>query len=604
MLKMMTYQEANSILYTKLIPDEYCICKKTAIDNGADLDAFFTTNSDQTFPNNRLVPVDGISNETQPSSCFLPIDDMTMVFAGYNGDPDKTWHSFNDGSYTGGNNDIGTAGWIYSIDRIIMDNGRVIINSNNSSTMEVGPSAGAEWLKVKVLSEPTNISVRGAEPASSDNHFSFRGGYLSYEVLQYRIKPNTGDYRSAKIIMKAVKNTSLWSALETAANDNNLQLADNVCSTFVITVRQRAAAGYDNGEGKKLAEISNLGSDPVTLSFNSTSGTELDLAVWGAGSSSSTGYWSSITGEEGIDNGTTIGTHDLRNAVSFSGSGNSKSISLNPHLFDALYGYHSASYEDLYVFASWTGCASSANGIPPQPITGTCNVTVNSSDTIITSGTGFEYESGNHNTFNVQINSASALNLNPSFANANQIKERGSCIIHIKYRIGGDVNGQSGIHDMIIKRVDVTNDYYSTYIKPLFYISDSTWAGNTNTNRNYTAKAGTIGGTGSVQLHSTVNSRNAGYQVSMCDSTGQSVSSDTSTYSLTVGSTTKTITNATTAKFDATKNSTLTIDFTNVVKGTGPETKYFKIEQIQSSTIPGISENMSPEYAIIGFTFN
>jgi len=138
----------------------------------------------------------------------------------------------------------------------------------------------------------------------------------------------------------------------------------------------------------------------------------------------------------------------------------------------------------------------------------------------------------------------------------------------------------------------------------LFYISDGTWAGNTDTNRNYTAKTGTVGSTGSIQLYSTVNSRNAGYIVSMCDSTGQAVTSDTSTYSLTVGSTTKSITSSTTAKFDAAKNSTLTIDFTNVVKGTGPETKYFKIEQVQGSTLPGISENMSPEFAIIGFTFN
>ena len=604
MLKMMTYQEANNILYTKLIPDEYCICKKTAIDNGADLDAFFTTNSTQVFPNNRLVPVDGISNESQPSSCFLPIDDMTMVLAGYDGDPGKSWHSFG-GTYPGGNNDIGAAGWTYSIDRIIMDNGRVILNSNNASTMEVGPSAGNEWLKITVNSEPTNISVRGAEPAPSDNHFSFRGGYLSYEVLQYRIKANTGDYRTAKIVMKAVKNTSLWNDLETAATNNDLQLAENVCSTFVVTVRQRAAAGYDNGEGKKLAEFSNIESgNSITLACNSTSGTELDLAVWGAGSSSGAGYWSSVTGQEGIDDGDTIGIHDFRNVVQFSGSGNSKTITISPSALDAQYDSGTAPYSEFFVFASWAGCANSSNGMPPQPITGSCNITVSGTDSFVTSGTGFEYESGTHNTFNVQVSSASALNLKPSFANANQIKERGSCILHIKYRIGGQVNGQDGIHDLIVKRVDATNDYYSTYIKPLFYISDSTWAGNTDTNRNYTAKSGTVGSTGSIQLYSTVNSRNAGYIVSMCDSTGQAVTSDTSTYSLTVGSTTKSITSATSAKFDAAKNSTLTIDFTNVVKGTGPETKYFKIEQVQGSTIPGISENMSPEFAIIGFTFN
>lgn len=38
MLKMMTYSEANAVLGSSLSPNNYCICKKTALENGADPD--------------------------------------------------------------------------------------------------------------------------------------------------------------------------------------------------------------------------------------------------------------------------------------------------------------------------------------------------------------------------------------------------------------------------------------------------------------------------------------------------------------------------------------------------------------------------------------
>jgi len=36
MLKMAVYSEANAILGSSLSPSNYCICKATAIANGAD----------------------------------------------------------------------------------------------------------------------------------------------------------------------------------------------------------------------------------------------------------------------------------------------------------------------------------------------------------------------------------------------------------------------------------------------------------------------------------------------------------------------------------------------------------------------------------------
>lgn len=59
MLKMMTYQEANGILGTSLSPNNYCICRKTAIDNGADEAKLnlYTTSSQY----NRLVPVSAVN---------------------------------------------------------------------------------------------------------------------------------------------------------------------------------------------------------------------------------------------------------------------------------------------------------------------------------------------------------------------------------------------------------------------------------------------------------------------------------------------------------------------------------------------------------------
>lgn len=50
MLKMMTYSEANVVLGSSLSPNNYCICKSTAITNGADSSLL------SSFASNRLVP--------------------------------------------------------------------------------------------------------------------------------------------------------------------------------------------------------------------------------------------------------------------------------------------------------------------------------------------------------------------------------------------------------------------------------------------------------------------------------------------------------------------------------------------------------------------
>ena len=89
----------------------------------------------------------------------------------------------------------------------------------------------------------------------------------------------------------------------------------------------------------------------------------------------------------------------------------------------------------------------------------------------------------------------------------------------------------------------------------------------------------------------------------MCNSNGEPVTSDTSTYQLYVGYQMATLDKDHPAKFNTSTNSTIFISFDNVVKGSGAETKYFKLEQVKDSVIPSISENMSPEFAIIGFTF-
>jgi len=57
MKKMMTYTEANQVLGTSLSPNNYCICKQTAIENGAD------TTPLTTFEYNRLVPASAVSKQ-------------------------------------------------------------------------------------------------------------------------------------------------------------------------------------------------------------------------------------------------------------------------------------------------------------------------------------------------------------------------------------------------------------------------------------------------------------------------------------------------------------------------------------------------------------
>lgn len=60
MKKMMSYKEANTVLGSSLSPDQYCICKQTATNNGA---AEFT-GTYASFAYNRLVPAEAVSKIT------------------------------------------------------------------------------------------------------------------------------------------------------------------------------------------------------------------------------------------------------------------------------------------------------------------------------------------------------------------------------------------------------------------------------------------------------------------------------------------------------------------------------------------------------------
>lgn len=62
MLKMMTYQEANAILESSLSPYNYCICKKTALDNGADPNLINSIVPNAEY--NRLLPPEAIGAQT------------------------------------------------------------------------------------------------------------------------------------------------------------------------------------------------------------------------------------------------------------------------------------------------------------------------------------------------------------------------------------------------------------------------------------------------------------------------------------------------------------------------------------------------------------
>lgn len=58
MTKMAVYQEANVILGSSLSPNNYCICKSTAIANGADVEKINTIVVNAA--NNRLLPVSAL----------------------------------------------------------------------------------------------------------------------------------------------------------------------------------------------------------------------------------------------------------------------------------------------------------------------------------------------------------------------------------------------------------------------------------------------------------------------------------------------------------------------------------------------------------------
>lgn len=58
MLRIMTYSEANRILGSSLSPNDYCICKKTALANHANPAPFNTGGKFEAWTNNRLVVVD------------------------------------------------------------------------------------------------------------------------------------------------------------------------------------------------------------------------------------------------------------------------------------------------------------------------------------------------------------------------------------------------------------------------------------------------------------------------------------------------------------------------------------------------------------------
>lgn len=90
MLKMMTYQEANAILGSSLSPYNYCICKKTALDNGANESSINSIiGSDAAY--NRLVPPEAIGGSSSGTT-------YTIIFA-----KDRTYETgiyfyMNDGS--------------------------------------------------------------------------------------------------------------------------------------------------------------------------------------------------------------------------------------------------------------------------------------------------------------------------------------------------------------------------------------------------------------------------------------------------------------------------------------------------------------------------
>lgn len=612
MLKMMTYQEANNILYTKLTPDERCIRRGIGEDHGAVFTEFLNRNTPQgqdpnvLFPSSRLMPVEALENEPQPSSCFLPFDEMSYYMGGYEGDN----HAGVASSHTGYDRyrpDQISAGWVYNVDRIIIGDRVYPGNKTMTESSTQSVFTDADWLSVELVPEPTQRPIdvyhdgTDAAAAGKDGstcHFTLVRHILTWEGIRYHVKSQSADsdYRTAKIIIKATKNQSMYSDLQAAAatynsthSDDSTFVAEDVCPTFVINFRQKAGQNGDNGDGEILAVVENVTEGgSVTLTCNSAS-SELDLAVYGTGSSGGNGYWSSIAGQEVVNIDTT--PIDFTNVITVGGSGNSKTITISPSVLNQAWQQTSSEYVDIYVVATWSKCANSVNNMPPQPIIGSCTVGVTATDAIT------QYSG----PFSVNVKSASALNfINP--ANLNQIEERGSTILHIRYRAAG-TGTQSNPNRLVVKRVDVPYEYYTTYIKPVLYITNFVWpSSNADTSRNYTAKSATINTTETVNYYSRVNGANASVYISMCDVHGNSLTSDNSTYTITSGSSNYTINKNQGCRIKS--GSSFTISFDNVSDQNPSFTKYFKIEQEKTSEVPSKSENMSPEYAIIGFTFN
>ena len=199
-LRMMTYQEANSILYSKLNPPERCIRRGVGEANDAVFDTFIANNTPQgadpdvLFPSTRLMPVEALENEPQPSSCFLPFDDMTMVLLGYNGDPGGRWDSSSETGYDGYVNDVVAAGWQYTIDRIIIygydsddpetRNDHIYKNTNQQSYLE------ADWLMINMTPEASGGEMVFSENASGGgNHFALLSGRtLCWTGIHYNFK--------------------------------------------------------------------------------------------------------------------------------------------------------------------------------------------------------------------------------------------------------------------------------------------------------------------------------------------------------------------------------------------------------------------------------
>lgn len=630
MLRMMTYQEVNDILYTRLVPDNRCISRGVGESNGAEFDDFIAANTpagaDPTvlFPLNRLMPVDAMENEPSPSSCALPFDDMVMTMQGYSADSGSGQPSSMTGYdfYIG---DIAAAGYVYNLERVIVGNNTYIpsyTRLTESSTSSVGFQVpGTDWLYIKLRPENSAVSIShnaGGESGSTasrswnagnwnyagvhrydsttpnlngGNHFTLmRNGQVSFGNIEYYVKENAANqpYREVKLVFSAQKNQSISANLESAVqywNTNNpndiCEIVDDACSLFVVTLRQRAGEGGSNGEGTTISQYTlSDDSDVLNLNFSSPVNTELDFVVYGTASVGGDGYWSNYT-TYNINSG-------YENIVRISGSENNKSIAIQPQLLDNDYSQTSNRTVTMYVVATWSGCLDSYRNKPPQP-----NIPTNGSCMLTTN-----VNNGQNTIQTLHVNGASVLNFSKLNDNLNQFAERGSTVLQIIYHIDGD-------RTIEVRTTDSTYKYHDTYIHPVFYPTNFEWInGGTLTGRNYQAKSVTTSSIETISIVSTINSRNSGYRISMCDRNGNALtSSDQSTYAISASNGVRG-----TIDYDTPLNvnsyaGQFTIDFANadIISGS---TKYFKIEQLKNSVIPTIGENISPEYAIIGFTFN